>query len=131
MRLTRQSRIDYRMARRATLRDVRTGLRGLDEVCDAHPDLVRAGKHLSDPADGSCPICGEDEPLRHVTYVFHGRGPKSASRRGRAVRRDRIVAEAKRYGALNVYTVEICIDCRWHHLLEAYWLGSRKAAETG
>lgn len=111
----RQGRVDYRMARRATLRDVREGLRSRDDVCDAHPDLLRAGKHIGVEVAKACPLCDERE-LRHVTYIFPTYGPKA--RRGQAVPRESVGAQMRRYGDLHVYTVEVCLACRWHHLIE-------------
>lgn len=125
----RDSRVDYRMARRATLRDVQVGLRAPEEVCDAHPGLIRAGKHIGQPADEPCPICEDDGDLRRVTYVFDQRG--KAGQSGRAIPRERLAAEAERYGSLTVYTVEICPACHWHHLLESFCLRRSTAAGAG
>ena len=116
----RRGRIDYRMARRALLRDVESGLRGRPDVCDAHPDLVRAGRNIGAPVDDPCPICEHEGSLRHVTYVFGGRGKSRES--GRAVPRETLRDQAERHGDLNVYTVEVCHACHWHHLLESFWL---------
>ena len=122
----RKGRIDYRMARRALLRDVACGLRGRQDVCDAHPELVRAGRNIGRPVDDDCPMC-EEQSLRHVTYVFGGRGRRRHG--GRAVRREDLRAQAERHGDLNVYTVEVCPGCHWHHLIESFWLlPSTKAA---
>jgi hypothetical protein len=116
----KQGRIDYRMARRAVLRDVETGLKSIQDVCDAHPDLVRAGRNIGDVVDDGCPLC--DEPsLRQVTYVFTRRAQKGGES-GRAVTRDSLDAQVKRHGDLNVFTVEVCPTCHWHHLLESFWL---------
>ena len=123
----RKGRIDYRMARRALLREVESGLKGRPDVCDAHPELVRAGRNIGAPVDDDCPIC-EERSLRHVTYVFGGRG-RHRNRGGRAVRREHLRATAERNGDINVYTVEVCPDCHWHHLIESFWLlPSTKAA---
>lgn len=116
----RKGRIDYRMARRALLRDVESGLRSRPDVCDAHPDLIRAGRNIGSTVEDDCPIC--DEPsLRHVTYVFGGRGGRKSDG-GRAVRRETLRAYVERHGDCNVYTVEVCPGCHWHHLIESFWL---------
>ena len=48
----RHGRVDYRMARRAAVREVRDGLTPVDSVCDAHPELVRAGRiPVASPAE--------------------------------------------------------------------------------
>ena len=120
----RKERIDYRMARRALLRDVEVGLRSIEDVCDAHPDLIRAGTHIGTPVRDACPICDEDS-LRQVTYVFGGRTPTPG---GRAIPRDSLPRQVQRHGDLNVYTVEVCPDCHWHHLLESYWVFARDTA---
>lgn len=116
----RQGRIDYRMARRAVLRDVQAGRRSRSDVCDAHPELLRAGEHIGTPVDDGCPLCEASE-LRHVTYIFTGRATKKGEG-GRAVPRESLARQVKRHGDLNVYTVEVCRSCHWHHLLESFWL---------
>lgn len=121
----RKGRIDYRLQRRAVLRDVVAGLRSRGDVCDAHPDLIRAGQHIGTPVDEPCPLC-DDGSLVQVSYVFdgHDRGPRS----GRAVPRESLARQAERYGDLTVYTVEVCAACGWHHLIESYLLLARGTA---
>lgn len=106
------------MARRALLRDVEVGVRSPREVCDAHPDLVRAGRNVGEPTDDTCPICEAPE-LRLVTYVF---GEEVGRHSGRVVQRTSLEPLSKRYGDLNVFTVEVCTACAWHHLRESFWL---------
>lgn len=113
----RKGRIDYRMRRRAVLRDVREGLTAYDDVQDAHPDLLRAAAHIGTATTEDCPLCG-DHFLTHVDYVFGGKNPRTPG--GRAVPRDAIPAQADRYGDLQVYVVEVCLGCHWHHLVESY-----------
>jgi hypothetical protein len=115
----RKGRTDYRMQRRALLRDVRAGARSVDDVCDAHPDLLRAGRHVGTSVAEPCPVCDAPE-LSQVHYVFESLGPRRQG--GRAVARDALVRQAERYGDLIVYTVEVCCACAWHHLLESYVL---------
>lgn len=114
----RRGRIDYRMARRALLRDVEVGLRSPRDVCDAHPDLVRAGRNVGEATEDDCPIC-DTADLRLVTYVF---GQQIGRYSGRVVSRNTLGVLSKRYGDLNVYTVEVCTDCGWHHLRESFWM---------
>lgn len=113
------------MQRRALLRDVVSGLRSPRDVCDAHPDLVRAGRFVGERLNGSCPIC-EGEELRGVSYAFYGRGASRHS--GRATARDRIADLVRKHGDITVYVVEVCPVCAWNHLLESYSLSRRKAA---
>lgn len=121
----RKGRIDYRMQRRAVLRDVRAGLRDPADVRDAHPDLLRAGTHIGAEARDDCPLCDEGR-LRHVTYVFRDRDRRTQG--GRAVPRESLPAQVDRYGDLSVYTVEVCLDCHWHHLVESFLLLARDTA---
>src|SRR6476469_2083681 len=50
--------VDYALARRAVLRDLRTGKRARLDVCDAQPELLRAARNLGERVDGDCPVCG-------------------------------------------------------------------------
>jgi hypothetical protein len=121
----RKGRIDYRMQRRAVLRDVRAGLRAPQDVRDAHPDLLRAGTHIGAEVADACPLCDETA-LRQVTYVFRDRDKRTQG--GRAVPHDSLAAQADRYGDLSVYAVEVCLACHWHHLVESYLLIARDTA---
>jgi len=124
----RDQRTDYRLRRRAAVRAVLDGQTSREDVCDAHPDLLRAGTHIGMLADEPCPIC--DEPgLRLVDYAYprltHGR------RLGGAVRRDDLPRRAARYGELDVFEVEVCINCQWHHLLVSYVLNTNASTSSG
>jgi hypothetical protein len=113
--------IDHRLARRMLINEVRKGRVPLETVCDAHPELIRAAKHVGTRTETTCPIC-EETDLRLVTYVFgHGIGPQG-----------RCVSTAKEMRALNArtaelsaYVVEACVECRWHHLLRILPIGGR------
>jgi hypothetical protein len=122
---TRVQRMDHRLQRRALLREVREGLRSLDDVRDAHPDLVRAGVHIGTEVADPCPLC-DRATLRHVAYVFERHGSRTGS--GRALPIDGLQRHADRHGDLAVYLVEVCIACRWHHLVESYRLLAQGSA---
>lgn len=121
----REARTDYRMQRRALLGQVASGARSTDDVCDAHPDLIRAGIHIGYEVKDRCPICST-AALRQVSYVFEGKGRRNSG--GRAVPRESLARQAERYGDLTVYTVEVCIGCHWHHLVESFRLLARGTA---
>ena len=121
----REGRTDYRLQRRALLREVTSGSRSSGDVRDAHPDLIRAGKHIGHEVRDACPLC-EGPGLRQVSYVFEGKNRKA--RGGRAVPRESLARQAERHGDLTVYTVEVCIDCHWHHLIESFRLLARGTA---
>ena len=61
--------VDYTFAKRALLREFRTGLVGRLDVCDAHPELLRAAKYVGHKTDKDCPVCGK-ESLRLLAYVY-------------------------------------------------------------
>lgn len=116
----RRGLIDYRMQRRALLRQVASGEVGLDDVRDAHRELLRAGTHIGADAQQPCPLCEQDR-LRTVTYVFTGRAAKGRGEGGAAIPPGKLEATLRRHGDLKVYVVEVCLDCHWHHLVESYW----------
>jgi hypothetical protein len=115
---------DYALARRAVLRDLRMGRRSRDDVCDAHPELLRAARNVGDRADADCPVCGGSS-LYHVTYVY-GDGLKQAN--GRCLsypgELDKLVAQ---HDEFDCYRVEVCTDCRWNHLGRRELHGRRHA----
>ena len=60
--------VDYSLAKRALLLRARTGLLSRGDICDAHPDLVRAGKNVGEKTRRACPVCGKAQ-LRLLAYV--------------------------------------------------------------
>ena len=60
---------DYALARRAVLRDFRRGALTRLDVCDAHPELMRAAQCIGTEIDDECPVCGATN-LRLVSYVY-------------------------------------------------------------
>lgn len=116
------SGVDYRLARRALLRDVRRGFRSRVDVCDAHPELLRAGEHLGQRMKDACPVCDAKE-LRAVTYTYEGRNV----RKGRARREEDIRALRDHPAEIICYVVEVCLGCRWNHLIRQYVTGRREA----
>src|SRR3984957_21100507 len=66
--------VDYLLARNAVIREFRKGRLSKLDVCDAHPELLRAARNLGRPTGDECPIC-EDADLVDVTFVFGSRRP--------------------------------------------------------
>ncbi len=99
--------------------EYRKGRLRQDQVCDAHPELIRAAKNVGTPTDTPCPICDERE-LKLVTYVFgrrlpaHGRCVSSA---------EEMRALNRRRDELTAYVVEACVSCHWHHLRKVLPVG--------
>jgi hypothetical protein len=111
--------IDYRLARRAVLEQVRRGRLGRNEVCDAHPELLRAARNVGQATARECPIC-EDACVVLVSYVFGSRLPSS----GRCISTPEELAKlSRRSGRLDCYVVEVCPECSWNHLARAFPLG--------
>lgn len=109
----RRGIIDHRLARRMLINQVRLGRVSRTEVCDAHPELIRAARNVGTPTTSDCPIC-EEAKLAIVTYVF-GHGLPSS---GRCVTTAKELRQLRnRAGEQTAYVVEACPECRWHHLL--------------
>ncbi len=113
-----EGEVDYRLARRAVLRDLHSGELSEHDVCDAHPELRRAAAEYSTATSDDCPVCG-DEALVLVSYVF---GPRLPSH-GRCVNSEAELARIRRRkGTFTCYEVEVCPGCAWNHLRRAFVL---------
>lgn len=122
--------VDYSLARRSVIAAVRRGLLSTSDVCDAHPELLRAAKNIGDHSTTPCPICSH-ETLRNVRYVY---GEHLGRDNGRVVYpADWLKDLARDHEQFTCYIVEICIDCQWNHLLRSYVaghkFGSRRRAQ--
>lgn len=114
--------IDHRLARRMLINEYRRGRLRKDQVCDAHPELLRAAVNVGEETSVSCPICDEAR-LVLVTYVF---GPRLPAH-GRCVSDRKQMARLNRSDDdLTAYIVECCRRCAWHHLLRVVPVGGRK-----
>jgi hypothetical protein len=117
--------VDYALARRSTIRSLRRGELHTGDVCDAHPELLRAGKNIGHTADERCPVCSH-ESLRWVRYVY---GDDLRHLNGRVVYPEGWLEElASAHEQFTCYLVEVCVDCSWNHLLRSYLTGRRWAA---
>ena len=119
--------IDYRLVRRNTVDEFHRGRLGRRDICDAHPELLRAARNIGEPAPQECPVC--DQPtMVHVTYVFGSRMPPQ----GHCVTSKAELAKlARRSTELAGYVVEVCPECAWNHLARSFPLGgSRRSAKA-
>jgi hypothetical protein len=108
--------VDYTLAKRALLRGVQRGLLGRTDICDAHPELLRAARHVGESATRPCPVC-DNEDLRLLAYVF---ADDLKTDNGRVHKlQDGLVLTASHDGAA-CYVVEVCLECSWNHLSEAF-----------
>ncbi|CAN5516742.1 hypothetical protein BH10ACT1_BH10ACT1_06380 [soil metagenome] len=110
--------IDYRLARQSVLSEFRKGRIAKHEVCDAHPELVRAAREVGDATAIDCPVCG-DAKVVLVSYVF---GPKLPAFGRCITSRSELQAIAKRPGDFSCYVVEVCPECAWNHLARTFLL---------
>jgi hypothetical protein len=108
--------VDYTLAKRALLRDFRRGVLSRFEICDAHPELMRAARYLGAPATRPCPVCRSDD-LRLLAYVYAD-GLRRNNGRAFEVEEGLKLAARERGGAC--YVVEVCTNCCWNHLSEAF-----------
>lgn len=111
---------DYTLAKRAVLGQFRRGLLSQADICDAHPELMRAAKNIGRPLARPCPVCA-GESLREVSYVF---GDQLKHLSGRVVYPDTWVKElSDTYDEFRCYAIEACIGCGWNHMAACYLVG--------
>jgi uncharacterized protein DUF5318 len=108
--------VDYTLAKRALLREWRRGLLSRLEICDAHPELLRAARYLGADAGRPCPVCNQHE-LRLLAYVY-AEGLRANNGRAFEVQEGLALAAQQQAGAC--YVVEVCTYCNWNHLSEAF-----------
>lgn len=97
------------------LADVRAGRVPQADVCDAQAELLRVARHHGDSSVSVCPLC-DGADLREVSFAF---GRRLGRRHGGVVAAAEISAHVALDG-VTCYTVEVCLDCRWNHLLRAH-----------
>lgn len=108
--------IDYTLAKRALLRDAQAGLQSVNELCDAHPELMRAAKYVGEPTRSDCPVCKKDK-LVLLAYVY---GDRLKQENGRVWSIDTGMRMAAADPDTCCYVVEVCRSCQWNHLREAF-----------
>jgi hypothetical protein len=113
--------IDYRLARRHVVAEFKRGRLSRHDVCDAHPELLRAARNVGEATTEPCPIC-DDGRLVLVSFAFGARLPAH----GRCVTtRNELTRLSKRAQELACYVVEVCPDCSWNHLARTFMVGRR------
>ena len=116
--------VDYALARRSVLRDLRTGKRDRLDVCDAQPELLRAARHLGEPNDADCPVCGAPG-LVLLSYVY---GEALRRSNGRCLETpDELAKLDAAHEEFSCYVVEVCVECHWNHLQRHELHGRRHA----
>ena len=108
--------VDYRLARNMVVSEFHKGRLSRLDVCDAHPELLRAAINVGAHTSEDCPIC-DTEKLRLVSYVFGPRLPAS----GTCVTSKQELAKLSRGRRdLTCYVVEVCSNCSWNHLTRSF-----------
>ncbi len=115
--------VEYRLVRNRQVRDVERGRTMKIDVCDAHPELLRAAKNLGRKTGEVCPVC-EDAELREITYVFGSRLPAGGAC---PTSRAELLQLERREDPVQCYAVEVCVQCSFHHLVRKWSAGGRKA----
>lgn len=111
--------VDYALARRARLADVRAGKTRVSDVCDANAYLLRAAKFHGAPSDETCPICRKEQ-VTMVSWVF---GTQLGQVSGSARTQAEIDDLDGRAAEFSVHVVEVCRTCHWNHLVRSYVAG--------
>lgn len=118
--------IDFGFSRRRTLNALQRGALAQHDVCDAHPELIRAARHAGASLRRTCPIC-DSKKLCVVRYVY---GDRLRSANGKCIESDEQLDKLRRtHDEFDCYVVEVCPDCRWNHLLRRALVGRRHKAQ--
>ncbi len=115
--------VDYTLAKRAALRELRFGALSRADVCDAHPELLRAARNVGEETSQPCPVCRQRHLVR-VNYVF---GDALRQDSGRVWPSAGLLALHRSVEEFACYVVEVCTGCSWNHLVQRYLLGRRHA----
>jgi hypothetical protein len=108
--------VDYTLAKRSLLREARRGILSLHEICDAHPELLRAARYVGEATSRRCPVCDRHD-LRLLAYVYADELKRD---NGRVWAIDKALAIAASCKGGACYVIEVCTGCSWNHLTEAF-----------
>jgi hypothetical protein len=123
---SRRDEIDYSLDRRSTLQALFRGSSSAMDACDADPYLRRAARHHGDVTTRDCPICKKKE-IRDLRYTF---GDELGQYSGRIKSIPELEEMENEFGEFRVYTVEVCLDCGWNHLIYSYLLGDGRTRKA-
>jgi hypothetical protein len=116
----RPGEVDYRLVRKHTLDEFRRGRLSRLDVCDAHPELMRAARNVGEARTEDCPICDE-AALTLVSFAF---GPKLPPH-GRCITTRKELTQLRRAAQESTcYVVEVCTACAWNQLVRSFRLGN-------
>ncbi|MGC1418551.1 MAG: DUF5318 family protein [Acidimicrobiales bacterium] len=115
--------VEFGLVRHALLAKVAAGLIRHEDICDAHPELLRAAKNIGRSTGETCPVC-HDQQLVEVTYVFGARLPAGGTC---PTSRGELLKLERREEPVQCYAVEVCAGCSFHHLVRKWSAGGRRA----
>jgi len=118
--------VEFGLVRHALLSRLEAGIIRREEICDAHPELLRAAKNLGRMTGDVCPVCDEVD-LVEVTYVFGARLPAGGTC---PTTRAELLKLERREEPVQCYAVEVCTGCNFHHLARKWVAGGRRARRT-
>ncbi len=118
--------VEFGLVRHALLAKLAQGTLRHEDVCDAHPELLRAAKHIGRSTGETCPVCAEAE-LVEVTYVFGSRLPPGGTC---PTSRAELLKLERREEPVQCYAVEVCVACSFHHLVRKWSAGGRSVRRT-
>lgn len=119
--------VTYRLARNSIVSEYRKGRLSRLDVCDAHPELIRAARGVGETTEEPCPIC-EEANVVLVSYAFGAGLPSS----GRCIETKADLSRASRgaTGDVSCYVVEVCPECSWNHLAHTFVVTRRRRARA-
>ena len=112
--------MEYRLARNAVIREFRKGRLSRLDVCDAHPELLRAARHLGRPSGEQCPICEDARAGRGDVRLRLPAPPRRAVRGHPA----ELARYWRRKDPVVCYVIEVCTGAAWNHLARMYPAGA-------
>src|ERR1017187_8751763 len=118
--------VEFGLVRRALLAKIAAGTLRASDVCDAHPELLRAARYIGRSTGETCPVCSDVE-LVEVTYVFAARLPSGGTCPSS---RAELLKLERRAEPVQCYAVEVCVSCSFHHLVRKWIAGGRRVRRT-
>jgi hypothetical protein len=104
---------DDELARRAVLRDLAAGRVNRSDVCDVHPELLRAARNVGEKVGKPCPVCRS----RHLDSVSDVYGDRLRHANGTALSRPEEPSKlSEQHDEFDRYAVEVWTDCYWNRL---------------
>lgn len=115
--------VEFRLVRQTLLARVASGQLRLEDICDAHPELLRAARNLGRSLGEDCPVCDAPD-LKEVTYVFGAKLPPGGTCPLNVAALRKL---ERRVEPVQCYAIEVCVACHFHHLARRWSAGGKSA----